>query len=87
MPEVLRNYLCKRTDRVCRVQPNLDKINFSTTKESQRALSVYRLEGYARGGIYKKLLSPCFRETSNEVAERVSFLVKPFGLEPALARG
>ena len=35
----------------------------------------------ARGGIYKKLLSPCFRETSNEVAERVSLHVKPFGLE------
>ena len=27
--------------------------------------------GYARGGIYM-LLSPCIRETSNEVAERVS---------------
>ena len=42
-------------------------------------LSVYRLRGYAReeyyrgysnGAIYK-LLSPCVRETSNEVAERV----------------
>mgnify|MGYP003557801690 CR=1 FL=1 len=34
----------------------------------------------------KKLLSPCVRETSNEVAERVS--LTPFrGLEPALARG
>ena len=31
----------------------------------------YWVRGYAKGGIYKKLLSPCFRETSNEVAERV----------------
>ena len=31
-------------------------------------------KGYTRGGIYK-LLSPCIRETSNGVAERVSLIV------------
>ena len=35
-------------------------------------LSVYRLRGYVRGGVYKKLLSPCFRETRGAASERVS---------------
>ncbi len=35
--------------------------------------------GYAKGAIYK-LLSPCVRETSNGVAERVSLIVKRYTL-------